>query len=214
VNQTLLSVTARADTNDKFIKSALPAKLRTRISIGEESHVNSAAGLAIFNVVIFYDDIPAGQHAVRTIRTVVGALLGQEAAFRPKMLRFDLVETPDRFVSALACAVRTNLLLVSVSSVANTLPPIAVNWVEKWTQSKRGNKAAVVALVGDTGRPHMPKPQQLQFLQTAAAAAGLEFFTSLPDHRESFSPTLRSFLTQAEKISPVPNNRPACSGGH
>lgn len=176
--------------------------------------MNNAAGLAIFNVVIFYDDVPAGQHAVRMIRTMAGALPEQEVAFRPQMLRFDLVETPARFVSAMACAVRTNLLLVSVSSGANALPPIAVNWVEKWTQSKRGNKAAVVALMGDRGRLHIPKPQQLQFLQAAAAAAGLEFFTFLPHHREGFSPTIEKFLTQAEKMSPVPDNRPACSGGH
>jgi len=150
--------------------------MQAAFPINRMACAEDAGDSRIFNVVIVYDDVPAGQRAMRVLNNLA---LGFERRFvemRPQLWRFDWLGDPEWFALALADAVNADMLVVSTSS-ASGLPAPVEGWLKLCLARKRGTSAAVVALLGPAGTPDDPASPRLQFVQGMARNAGLDFFT-------------------------------------
>ena len=130
---------------------------------------------AKLNVFVAYDDVPAGQHAMR----VIGNVDRQIEEFKkqyPSLWRFDLLEDPDWRLLATAEALQADLLVISASSCRNDLPGGVRTWIETCLEQKKGTAAAVVALLGSGEHLDPPDSPRIQFLKNATEAVGLDFF--------------------------------------
>ena len=129
-------------------------------------------------VVIVYDDAPAGKYALHTLEGVTHQLSGSIALY-PSLWRFDLLEDPDWRAVATAEAVQAGLVVISTSSKAE-LPTAVRDWVQGWLGQSRGTDAALAALLGPADDPDAADSPRIQFLRSAAEAAGLGFFAPTP----------------------------------
>ncbi len=129
---------------------------------------------AKWNVFIAYDDVHAGQHAMRTIKNVERRLDWPET-WHPSLWRFDLLEDPDGRVLATADALQADLIVISASS-RRDLPASLQDWINACLTQKRGTAAAVVAMLGPEDNPDEPDSPRIQFIKSAAKEAGLDFF--------------------------------------
>ena len=156
-----------------------------------------ATGSAL-NVVVTYEDLPAGKQAMRVLD---GAAHEFEAAiqFRPKLWRFDFLEDPNWRNLATADVLNADMLVISQSS-ENDLPA----WFRRWTcacLSQMHNRiGAVLALLGKGDNADAPALGRLLWLQEAAREAGLTFFSSVPAGQYSLR-NRSSDLRQVEKVT-------------
>jgi hypothetical protein len=130
----------------------------------------------VFNVVVAYDNLRAGQRAMRTLTSLVDHFRGTRLEMRPQLWRFDLLDEPQWFSAALHDAIRADMLIVSTTST-NNLPATVNGWLNQCLVRKQGTGGAIVALPGAVGEVDTP---QFQFLKSAATEAGLDFFTPQP----------------------------------
>ena len=70
----------------------------------------------VFNVVVAYDNLRAGQRAMRTLTSLVDQFRGTRVEMRPQLWRFDLLDEPQCFRAALHDAIRADMLIVSTTS--------------------------------------------------------------------------------------------------
>ena len=132
----------------------------------------------VFNVVIAYDNVAAGQRAMRLL-SYLRREHGESIRFQPQPWRFDLLGHPDWRQFAVADALKADLLIISASG-GSGLPTAIRSWITACFARKRGANAAVVGLCGSEGKMDDADSPRLQFLQSAAREAGLEFFAPLP----------------------------------
>jgi CheY-like chemotaxis protein len=131
-----------------------------------------------WDVVIVYDDARAGRRAMITLDDVVHKLGGQRR-LHPQLWRFDLLEDPDWCAAATAEAVQASLFIISASSKSD-LPAAVRYWVRTCLSQNRGCAVAVVALLGPADDTDAPDSPRVQFLKSAAEAAGFGFFAPTP----------------------------------
>ena len=129
---------------------------------------------AQLNVLVAYDDVSAGQHAMRVIGNVDRQLDELEKRY-PSLWRFDLLEDPDWRLLATAEALQADLLVISASGRSG-LPVGVKTWFKTCLAQKKGTAAAVVALFGVGERMDSPDSPRIQFVKSAVEAAGLAFF--------------------------------------
>jgi CheY-like chemotaxis protein len=129
------------------------------------------------DVVIVYDDAPAGEHAIRTLHEVARHL-GERVKLRPLLWRFDLLADPDWRSEAAADAAGAGLMVVSASG---NLPRAGLDWIRETLQQQPGGPGALVALLDGEDDPAGSASPRLKLLKGAAEAAGVQFFApSLP----------------------------------
>ena len=126
------------------------------------------------NVLIAYDDAPAGQRAMNILDNV-DHRLDEPMNWYPLLWRFDLLEDPEWRVLATADALRADLLIIAASSQSD-LPASVQDWIKDCLTQKHGTAAAVVALLGSAENLDEPDSPRIQFIKSAAARAGLDFF--------------------------------------
>lgn len=147
------------------MKAALPIERMWDVTDPDDSHV--------FNVVVAYDNLRAGQRAMCTLTSLVDQFRGARVEMRPQLWRFDLLDKPQWFKAALADAIRADMLIVSTSSANNNLSPTVKVWINECLARNQSVSGTVVALPGAECDPKMPR---FQFLKSAAVEAGLDFF--------------------------------------
>ena len=125
------------------------------------------------NVLIAYDDVPAGQYALRTLGNADRQFEEFDKRY-PSLWQFDLLEDPDWRALATAEALQADLLVISASGRSD-LPGGLKTWLGTCLEQKKGTPTAVVALLGLGEHSDPPDSPRIQFLKSAAAAAGLEF---------------------------------------
>jgi hypothetical protein len=125
-------------------------------------------------VVIAYDDMAAGRRAVR-LCSHLGSEQEEDLAFQTQPWRFDLLAKAEWAVLAATAALKADLLIIS-SSRQSDLPQGVRDWLKACLTGKRGTEAAVVALFGIEGHAENAASPGLQFVQSAAKEAGLDFF--------------------------------------
>ncbi len=150
-------------------------------------------------VVIVYNDLAAGKHAMQ-VMVDVWKELAADIEFKPLPWRFDLLSDEDWHEVAALDAVRSDILIISTSS-AHPLPPTVGRWVEDVISRKHGRASAVVALFGPEECPDDGASPRLQAIQSAAQRAGLDFFAPVPRHE--LDRALDRIHQRAERITPV-----------
>jgi hypothetical protein len=150
------------------------APMKNRFS-PETDTFNDEAGVVPFpKVVIVYDDVPAGQNALRALAKMFPEP-PERIQLVPRLWRFDYLEYDDWFYSALADAADADIIVIATSST------FGLNFeVEKWINTclprKRGSNAAIIALLGPEGNADGQDSPRFRFLQNTVQKAGLDFF--------------------------------------
>ena len=142
------------------------------------------------NVLIAYDDVVAAQRAMRLFARVGREHLN-EFLCRAQPWRFDLLGDPDWGKCASSDALRADLIVVSTSKRSD-LPVAVQNWLAECLSQKQGARAAVVALLGSEDQKQDANSAGIQFLQSAARRAGLDFFVPVADSGKEPEPARQS----------------------
>jgi hypothetical protein len=163
------------------------------------NHTPDADVRTTLNVVIAYDDVPAGQRAMHTLADLTRDV-GEEMDLGPQLWKFEYLEDPDWRALAAADAIKADLLIISTTSETE-LPATVEDWVTTCLAQKRGTCAAVVALLGTVNNRDEPDSPRLQFIQRASIEAGLDFFAPRPRHEDSLNLTLESIHRRADTVT-------------
>ena len=150
-------------------------------------------------VVIAYNDVAAGQRAMRVL-AALGKGFGDDIQFQPLPWSFDLLADLDWREVAASEAVRADILILATSS-ANPLPPAVGRWAAEAIHQKRGTSAAVIALFGPEENPEAAGSSRLEAIQVAAQQAGLDFFAPAP--RGDLDEAIQRIHQRAEMVTPV-----------
>jgi len=160
-----------------FTRSEGPGKstpTQNRLSLERTPEADEAGVFPFPKVVVVYDDVPAGQHAIRVLANLFHKP-EDRLQLLPRFWRFDFLEDTDRFALALADATDADIIVIATSS-SHGLNISVEDWIKSCLLRKRGSSAAVVALLGpEQGMDGQDSPR-FQFLQGAARKAGLDFF--------------------------------------
>ncbi len=136
------------------------------------SRLDQDAGL---DVVIVYDDDPAGQYAINTLDGVTLHLDGR-IKLHPSLWRFDRLEDPDWRAVATTDAAHACLVILSTSSKGE-LSTAVRDWVRGCLQSETGAPGAMVALLGPADDMDETDSPRVRFLKDMTEAAGRSFFS-------------------------------------
>jgi hypothetical protein len=98
-------------------------------------------------VVVVYDDVPAGQNAMRALGRMSAHLHPQDE-LRPVLWRFDLVEELRWRAIATGDIVAAGLIVLATSK-ADQWPGFINGWMEECLARKRGEPVAMLTLCGE-----------------------------------------------------------------
>ena len=160
---------------------------------------NEQEGSHPLRVVLTYQDIAAGQCAMRVLNGLARGL-GDDLEFQPLLWSFDLLSDPDWRAAATSDVLNADILLISTSS-PNPLPDSVERWVKDAIGRKRGTDAAVVAIFGSEDNPDGAGSPRLEAVRAAAQQAGLDFFAPL--RRSELDASLERIHQRAEMVTPV-----------
>lgn len=165
------------------------------------SEIADADVCATLNVVISYDDVPAGQHAMHILADVA-ANFGDTLELRPQLWRFQFLEDPDWRTLAAKDVLNANMLTISTSS-ENELPATVRSWFSSCLTQRRGANLAVVALLGTADKMDEPYSPRFQLIQRAAREASFDFFAPVPHPEDSLDASIASIRHRAETVTPI-----------
>ena len=165
------------------------------------SEIADADVCAMLNVVIAYDDVPAGQHAMHILADVA-ANFGDTLELRPQLWRFQFLEDPDWRTLAAKDVLNANMLTISTSS-ENELPATVRSWFSSCLTQRRGANLAVVALLGTADKMDEPYSPRFQLIQRAAREASFDFFAPVPHPEDSLDASIASIRHRAETVTPI-----------
>ena len=157
------------------------------------------ADAATLNVVIAYDDVPAGQRAMHTLADL-GRDFADEVDLGPQLWRFEYLEDPDWRALAAKDAIKADIIIISTTGEGE-LPAAVESWLAACLTQKHGTSAAVVALLGTVDNMDEPDSPRFQFLQRAAIEAGLDFFAPRPREQNSLDSTIKSIHRRADTVT-------------
>lgn len=134
-------------------------------------------------VVIAYDEIPAGKHALRAMAGL-GRGLDKDVAFHLATWSFGRLAEEGWGEVAAGDAVRADILIIATSS-ANPLPAAVRQWTESAIRRKHGSAGTVVALFGPEENPDGNGSTRLQAIRSMAHGAGLDFYAPTARHQHA-----------------------------
>lgn len=146
-----------------------------------------------FQVVIVYEDFAAGQRAMDT-RNLIAAEFGGDAEVRTGIWKFEVLANPELSRRAALEAAEADVVIVSTSR-ARELPVELTDWMESWLPQKRGQTAALVALLGVGAAGNASASSAGSYLKSAAEDASLEFI-----HREIPAESSNRVLPRMEAV--------------
>jgi hypothetical protein len=126
-----------------------------------------------FRVVMAYDDFIAGKRAMDACNFLVFQL-GGEIELRSSMWKFDILRNAKLNQIAVDDAIEADVIIVASAPNAG-LPEEVRNWIDGWVSQKRGQTAALVALLDFTGGDDTASTLAYAFLKGAAASADIDF---------------------------------------
>jgi hypothetical protein len=165
------------------------------------SEIADADFCATLNVVIAYDDVPAGQHAMHILADVA-ANFGDKLELRPQLWQFQFLEDPDWRTLAAKDVLNANMLIISTSS-ENELPAAVRSWFSSCLTQRHGDNLAVVALLGTADKMDEPYSPRFQLVQRAAREASFDFFAPVPHPEDSLDSSVASIRHRAETVTPI-----------
>jgi hypothetical protein len=126
-----------------------------------------------FNVVVAYEDAPAGKHAMNVLRRL-GARLRPQMELQAVLWRFDLLKNPLGRDHATADADAAGLIVFAMRNEAGELPEAVNTWSAECQARRRGQRLVMLTLFGpgDTWAVWIQDETQIRTrCQTSAAPA-------------------------------------------
>ena len=138
-----------------------------------------------FSVVIVYEDFNSGRRAMDACKLLVSQL-GNEVHLRSSMWKFEVLEVTKLNRIATHDAIEADMIIVATAQNGDLPGPVKA-WVESWVPEKRGQTAALLALMdfADSDELNGTNPTRT-YLQSAATEAGIDFLQqsdSSPEER-------------------------------
>jgi hypothetical protein len=143
-------------------------RLPRELAVGAEKGQRGA-----FRVVIAYDDFTAGKRAMDACN-FLGFQLGGGVELQSRMWKFDILRNPRLHEMAVGDAIDADVIIVANAPDAG-LPEQVARWVEDWAPRKRGQTAALVALLDFTRKDSRESAQAYALLKGAATSASIDF---------------------------------------
>jgi hypothetical protein len=128
-------------------------------------------------VVIAYDDVIAGQTAMRTYRRLF-TQFEDELKVQHSSWTFQELRDPCLAEEAIISASAANLVIVATVN-GKVLPWQVKAWIEKSLFQRDENDSALALLIADTTSEMLPNLVVHQHLQKVAEEANMEFFSSV-----------------------------------
>jgi hypothetical protein len=127
-----------------------------------------------FNVVILYEDGPAGRRAKR-LYDKLNHELEDECDFNLKLWSFQVLGIPEFGESAMEAAAQADLVILSLHGKAG-LPAEIKQWIETLTGQIIDRPPALVALLDKSKAGHGMAASTLAYLGRVANRTGIDFF--------------------------------------
>jgi hypothetical protein len=127
----------------------------------------------VFRVLIAYDDFTSGKRAMDACH-FLEFQLGSGIELRSSMWKFDILRNARLNEIAVADAIEADVIIIANAPDAG-LPDEVARWVQAWVPRKRGQTAALVALLDFTGKNPGESTQAYALLKRAATSARIDF---------------------------------------
>lgn len=128
---------------------------------------------SVFRVVMVYDDFAAGKRAMDACNFLVSRL-GGGIEVRSSMWKFDVLRSAKLNQMAVDDAIEADVIIVA-NARNSGLPEEVKEWVNGWVPRKRGQAAALAALLDFTGENPRDSTLAYALLKGAAATAKIDF---------------------------------------
>jgi len=165
------------------------------------------------NVSVLCCGIQTKNIAVQTLSRIHHSLREESAAceFRAHWCFVAELFRHDRFSAAVKATSDADLIVVSFS-IHEPLPLVVMHWMEQWVPTKRGEDAALIALLHGRSAAQQFSPVE-NLLRSAAHSTGLALFvqhfqcdheevSASRDRRHSAASCVQRFLPRARRSSP------------
>jgi hypothetical protein len=127
-----------------------------------------------FNVVVIYEDGPAGRRAKHFYDKLVHEL-EDECAFSLQLWSFQVLAIPELRESAIQSAAQADFVILSLHGKAG-LPVDIREWIETWSKLIIGKGSALIALVDKSTTRGGTNASALNYLKGVAKRTEVDFF--------------------------------------
>src|SRR4029077_7155950 len=127
-----------------------------------------------FNVVVMYEDGPAGRRAKHFYDKLVHEL-EDECAFSLQLWSFQVLAIPELRESAIESAAQADFVILSLHGKAG-LPVDIREWIETWSKLIIGKGSALIALVDKSTTRGGTNASALNYLKGIAKRTEVDFF--------------------------------------
>jgi hypothetical protein len=127
-----------------------------------------------FNVVVIYEDGPAGRRAKHFYDKLVHEL-EDECAFSLQLWSFQVLAIPELRESAIESAAQADFVILSLHGKAG-LPVDIREWIETWSKLIIGKGSALIALVDKSTTRGGTNASALAYLKGVAKRTEVDFF--------------------------------------
>ena len=127
-----------------------------------------------FNVVVIYEDGPAGRRAKHFYDKLVHEL-EDECAFSLQLWSFQVLAIPELRESAIQSAAQADFVILSLHGKAG-LPVDIREWIETWSKLIIGKGSALIALVDKSTTRGGTNASALAYLKGIAKRTEVDFF--------------------------------------
>ena len=127
-----------------------------------------------FNVVVIYEDGPAGRRAKHFYDKLVHEL-EDECAFSLQLWSFQVLAIPELRESAIESAAQADVVILSLHGKAG-LPVDIREWIETWSKLIIGKGSALIALVDKSTTRGGTNASALNYLKGIAKRTEVDFF--------------------------------------
>ena len=127
-----------------------------------------------FNVVVIYEDGPAGRRAKHFYDKLVHEL-EDECAFSLQLWSFQVLAIPELRESAIQSAAQADFVILSLHGKAG-LPVDIREWIETWSKLIIGKGSALIALVDRSTTRGGTNASALAYLKGVAKRTEVDFF--------------------------------------
>jgi hypothetical protein len=160
---------------------------------------------SIFKVIIVHEDPVSGQQAASVLRRLAArlesefAIEGAMSETSGNVWKFEGLQNPEQMELAVAKAAEADMIIISAGNLSK-LPDCVRNWLESALPRKRGEPAALVALLDRTTETHTATSHPGDYLRELAERFGLDFFCNADETRRRDS-GIAAVLSRAEDDS-------------
>jgi hypothetical protein len=127
-----------------------------------------------FNVVVIYEDGPAGRRAKHFYDKLVHEL-EDECAFSLQLWSFQVLAIPELRESAIESAAQADFVILSLHGKAG-IPVDIKEWIETWSKLIIGKGSALIALVDKSTTMGGTNASALNYLKGIAKRTEVDFF--------------------------------------